>query len=114
MTRFFTITLIFLAFLCISCENKALVPSKSDADEVSDSDEIPDDDSDSGTELISDLKVEENKENVLSCRLTFSTTEERKTFVKYYSDTHKGYKISEKTAKNEHYFFLWGMRENLD
>ncbi len=114
MTRFFTITLIFLAFLCISCENKALVPSKSDADEVSDSDEIPDDDSDSGTELISDLKVEENKENVLSCRLTFSTTEERKTFVKYYSDTHKGYKISEETAKNEHYFFLWGMRENLD
>lgn len=114
MTRFFTITLILSAFLCISCENKALVPSKSDADEVSDSDEIPDDDSDSGTELISDLKVEENKENVLSCRLTFSTTEERKTFVKYYSDTHKGYKISEETAKNEHYFFLWGMRENLD
>lgn len=114
MSRIFTITLILSAFLCISCENKALVPSKSDADEVSDSDEIPDDDSDSGTELISDLKVEENKENVLSCRLTFSTTEERKTFVKYYSDTHKGYKISEETAKNEHYFFLWGMRENLD
>ena len=116
MSRFFTITLIFLAFSCISCENGNYVPPKeiSDADEISDSDEVSDDDSDPGTELIYDLKVDENKENVLSCRLTFSTTEQRKTFVKYYSGTHKGYKISEKTAKNEHYFFLWGMRENLD
>ncbi|MBR4531126.1 aryl-sulfate sulfotransferase [bacterium] len=114
MSRIFTITLILSAFLCISCENKALVPSKSDADEVSDSDEVSDDDNDSGTELISDLKVGENKENTLSCRLTFSTSDEVKTFVKYYSDTHKGYKISEDSATSEHYFFLWGMRENRD
>ncbi len=116
MSRIFTITLILSAFLCISCENKAYVPSAeiSDADEISDSDEVSDDDNDSETELISDLKVGENKENTLSCRLTFSTSDEVKTFVKYYSDTHKGYKISEDSATSEHYFFLWGMRENRD
>ena len=110
MSKFFTITLFLLVFSCISCENKAYVPSK----ETPDEDEISDNDTDDGNEPVSDLKIEENKENSLSCRLTFSTTDERKTFVKYYSDTHKGYKISEEEAKSEHYFFLWGMRENRD
>ncbi|MBP5201327.1 aryl-sulfate sulfotransferase [bacterium] len=112
MNKLFTISLVLLVLLCVSCENKVSVPTQEIADE--DSDVIPDDDADSGNELISDLKIEENKENSLSCRLTFSTTDERKTFVKYYSDTHKGYKIAEKEGKNDHYFFLWGMRENLD
>ncbi len=110
MSKFFTITLFLLVFSCISCENKAYVPSK----ETPDEDEISDNDTDDGNEPVSDLKIEENKENSLSCRLTFSTADERKTFVKYYSDTHKGYKISEDSATSEHYFFLWGMRENRD
>ena len=112
MSRFLTILLFLLAFLCVSCENKVSVHQKETPD--ADEDENPDDDADSGMESVLDLKVEENKENVLSCRLTFSTTEELKTFVKYYSDTHKGYKIEEEEAKSEHYFFLWGMRENRD
>ena len=116
MSRFFIAALVLSAFFCVSCENKNYVPAHEfpDADEASDTDTIPDDDSDSGTEPVSGLKVVENRENTLSCRLTFSTPDEIKTFVKYYSDTHKGYKISEETAKNEHYFFLWGMRENRD
>ncbi len=110
MSRFLIMSVFFLAFLFVSCENKVSVPNK----EIPDEDEISDEDTDSGDELISDLKIEENKENSLSCRLTFSTANEKKTFVKYYSDTHKGYKISEESAKSEHYFFLWGMRENRD
>lgn len=102
--------LIFLVFL-VSCENKVNVPDK----EISDSStETPDEDSGTVQEPLFDLKVEANEKNVLSCRLTFSTSEERKTFVKYYSDAHKGYKIGEDEAKSEHYFFLWGMRENRD
>ena len=90
MSRFLIMSVFFLAFLFVSCENKVSVPNK----EIPDEDEISDEDTDSGDELISDLKIEENKENSLSCRLTFSTANEKKTFVKYYSDTHKGYKIS--------------------
>ena len=104
---------IFFAFLLIfsvSCENKVSIPDKEipdgDADEISDND--------TENEELFNLKIEKNEKNVLSCRLTFSTSDEKKTFVKYYSATHSGYKIAEETAKNEHYFFLWGMRENLD
>ena len=104
---------IFFAFLLIfsvSCENKVSIPDKEipdgDADEISDND--------TENEELFNLKIEKNEKNVLSCRLTFSTENEKKTFVKYYSATHSGYKIAEETAKNEHYFFLWGMRENLD
>ena len=118
-------TLLFLlAFFCISCENKTTVPTKEihngDTDEISDNDtdEISDDDTisdnDTETDVVKNLKVEENKANSLSCKLSFSTADEKKTFVKYYSPTHSGYKIAEETPKNEHYFFLWGMRENLD
>ena len=99
--------MLVLDSLCISCENKEEI-SDSDADEISD------EDADTVHESLFDLKVEENEKNVLSCRLYFSTPEERKTFVKYYSGHHAGYKISEETAKNDHYFFLWGMREDLD
>ena len=112
MNKFFTITLVSMAFLCISCENRVSLPANEISD--SDTDEISDEDADTVQEPLSDLKVEENDKNVLSCRLTFSTADEKKTFVKYFSPTHSGYKIGEETAKNEHYFFLWGMRENLD
>ena len=106
--------LILFVFFLISCENKinnreVLEP---DEDAVSDSEQI--DDSDKEKEAVFDLKVEVNEKNVLSCRLTFSTAGEKKTFVKYYSATHSGYKINEDSAKTDHYFFLWGMRENLD
>ena len=85
-----------------------------DSVEPDDSDSPETGDSDIQEEPLFNLKIEENAKNTLSCRLTFSTADERKTFVKYYSATHSGYKIGEETAKNEHYFFLWGMRENLD
>ena len=112
-------------FLCLSCENKVTVHeeiSDSDgfSDEDTDQDNLPDDDADSettdgsdtGNQSVLNLKVEENKQNALSCRLTFSTSEAKKTFVKYYSALHAGYRIEEDSAKTEHYFFLWGMRAN--
>ena len=103
---------IFVLIFSVSCENKVNIPEKELPDE--DWEEAPDDDGDTVQESVFNLNVVANEKNVLSCRLTFSTTEERKTFVKYYSDSHKGYKISEDSAKSEHYFFLWGMRENRD
>ncbi|MBO4710446.1 aryl-sulfate sulfotransferase [bacterium] len=110
MHRFLIIFFAFVLIFSVSCENKVSVPDKEipdgDADEISDND--------TENEELSNLKVEKNGKNSLSCRLTFSTTDEKKTFVKYYSPTHSGYKIREDSAKNEHYFFLWGMRENLD
>ena len=114
--------LILLVFLLVSCENtvnekETMKPdedSKSDSEQIEDSDETDDSDSDNGSEPVFDLKVEANEKNVLSCRLCFSTSEAKKTFVKYYSATHSGYKIEEDSAKTEHCFFLWGMRENLN
>ena len=110
MNNFFAILLFLLAFFCTSCENKVSLQHNGIPDE--DIDVIPDDDPE--TDILTNLKVVENRHNSLSCKLTFSTTDEKKTFVKYYSPTHSGYKIAEETPKNEHYFFLWGMRENLD
>ena len=112
MRKFSIIFCVLALIFSVSCENKVSVPANVISD--SDADEISDEDADTVQEPLSDLKVEENEKNVLSCRLTFSTADEKKTFVKYYSPTHSGYKIGEETAKNEHYFFLWGMRENLD
>jgi len=116
MNKIFVILLFLLFFSCVSCENSINIQKEeiSDEDKITDEDEVSDDDADTVQEPLFNLKIEENRQNSLSCRLTFSTTDERKTFVKYYSDTHKGYKISEDSAKNDHYFFLWGMRENLD
>ena len=111
MRKFSSIFFLFVMIFSVSCQNKVNLPDE----EISDSDiETPDEDSDTAQGPLFDLKVEGNEKNVLSCRLTFSTLEERKTFVKYYSEKHPGYKIGEEEAKNEHYFFLWGMRENLD
>ena len=110
MNKFFITSLFLLLFFCISCENKVSVPHN----EIPDEDELSDEDADTVSEPLFNLKVEKNEKNVLSCRLTFSTTDEKKTFVKYYSPTHSGYKIAEDSSKNEHYFFLWGMRENLN
>ena len=109
-----------LFFFLVSCENsvqKAETDEPGDNDssdsEIDDSDEI--DDADSEKEPVFDLKVSANEKNFLSCRLSFSTPEAKKTFVKYYSPkNHAGYKTVEDSEKNEHYFFLWGMREDLD
>jgi len=60
--------------------------------------------------LIFDVEVEKNEKNVLSCRLTFKTKEKIKAVVRYFSKDHKGYEIVDETQKDEHYFFLWGMR----
>ena len=115
-----------MIFLTLSCENTVNEKTdlESDEDAVSDSEQNEDSDvsddadgtdgSDSGNEFVSDLKVEANGKNFLSCRLSFATPEAQKTFVKYYSATHSGYKIDEDSAGTDHYFFLWGMRENLD
>ena len=110
--------LILLVFFVISCENKiekeTVEPDEdvsSDSDQIDDADETDDSDEE---EPVSGLKIEANDKNVLSCRLSFSTPEEKKTFVKYYSASHSGYKTGEDSAKTKHYFFLWGMRENLE
>lgn len=114
------ILFVFFIFLFVACENAVNTSDLENPDEEipSDSDITGDvdatDDYDTVTGSVFNLKVEANKKNLLSCRLTFSTSEERKTFVKYYSEKHSGYKTVEETLKNEHYFFLWGMRENLD
>ena len=120
MRRFSIIFFAFVLIFSVSCENKVSVPNQEipdeDGDTAHDSDtgEMPDDDADTEQESLFNLKVEGNDKNVLSCRLTFSTADKKKTFVKYYSANHAGYKTGEETAKNDHYFFLWGMRENLD
>ncbi|MBQ3368922.1 aryl-sulfate sulfotransferase [bacterium] len=120
MRRFSIIFCVFVLIFSVSCENKLSGPVQEISDDDSDTahdgdaDETPDDDADTEQGPLFNLKVEGNDKNVLSCRLTFSTPDERKTFVKYYSANHSGYKITEETAKNEHYFFLWGMRENLN
>jgi len=114
--------LILLVFVAVSCGNNVHKGEIQDPDEdlLPDRDEAedPDENDDSyhdaaqDDEVLFNLKVTENEKNLLSCGLTFSTKEERKTFVKYYSEVHAGYKIVEDSAKTEHYFFLWGMREN--
>ena len=114
-------------FVFAACENsthsfEADIPGSDDSDSAEiddsgsdfDSDSAETDDRDVQEEPLFNLKVEENKQNSLSCRLTFSTADEVQTFVKYYSATHAGYIIRQDSAKKEHYFFLWGMRENLD
>lgn len=58
---------------------------------------------------ISDLKVEENPENVLSCMLSFKTDRSIETVVRYFSDDHSGYEI-QGAETTDHYFFIWGMR----
>ncbi|MBP5407494.1 aryl-sulfate sulfotransferase [bacterium] len=110
-----------LNFFSVSCENSVrpaadvdLPDEDSDSEQIEDSDNIDDSDSGGEKEPVFDLKVEVNEKNFLSCRLTFSTADKKKTFVKYYSSTHSGYRTDEDSAKTEHYFFLWGMRENLD
>ena len=118
MNRKLVDILILLVFFVISCENKVnekegLEPDgDTDSEQTDDSDEI--EDTDTEEEPVSALKVEANDKNVLSCRLSFSTQEEKKTFVQYYSASHSGYRIDEDSAKTKHYFFLWGMRENLE
>ena len=123
MRKFSVMFFVFVLIFSVSCENSVRhtddfndeISQDIDEDETDDSDDSGDsDDSESLKEQLFDLKVSENRYNSLSCRLTFSTADVKKTFVKYYSATHSGYKIGEETAKNEHYFFLWGMREDLD
>ena len=120
MRRFSIIFFVFVLIFSVSCENKLSGPAQEISDEDSDTahdgdtGETPDDDADTEQGSLFNLKVEENEKNSLSCRLTFSTADKKKTFVKYYSATHAGYKIGEDSSKDDHYFFLWGMRENLD
>ncbi|MBO4441509.1 aryl-sulfate sulfotransferase [bacterium] len=106
---------VLVAFLSVACENKVShKPSPelpdSDQEPVQDEDQTaPDEDTQQGV-----LKVTANENNTLSCRLSFKTSEPVKTYVKYYSDNHAGYRITEDKASKDHYFFLWGMRENRD
>lgn len=119
MRNFSVIFFVFALLFLVSCENSVRHADDSfvsdDEEIMGDADEADDSDSlDISEEPLFNLKVEENRHNSLSCRLTFSTKDEKKTFVKYYSPNHSGYKTAEKEAKNEHSFFLWGMRENLN
>ena len=109
MRRFSIIFFLLVLIFSVSCENRVYFDNMSNHD-----DELQNENSDTVQKTLFNLKVEKNDKNVLSCRLTFSTSDEKKTFVKYYSSTHSGYKIAENEAKNDHYFFLWGMREDLD
>ena len=116
MKRFGLFLFVLAAFLSFGCGNnvKHIDQPQEDADPetdpVSDDDTAePDDDPQEGM-----LKVSPNENNTLSCRLTFKTSEPVKTYVKYYAENHAGYKITEDEASKDHYFFLWGMRENRD
>ncbi len=100
-------------FLFFSCENTFhnFDAERSDAIEE-DTDDLGD--ADIITEPVQNLKVEMNEKNVLSCRLTFTTSEKRKMTVRYFNSERKGYEISEDTGNTEHYFFLWGMYADSD
>ncbi len=104
------IYLILFSIFIVSCSNSVNSVKNdevADEDVFSDSDLVDDDSEDNG--LLLDLKVEENPENVLSCRLMFRTTDKTTAIVRYYSDTHSGYELKDEDS-DDHYFFLWGMR----
>ena len=112
--------LLFALFFLFSCQNKISKPyeiSDSDEDLTGDSDVVSDSDVESDADaepLIFDLSVERNSQNSLSCRLNFRTGEAKRLSVRYFSPYHPGYRISEDEPESDHYFFLWGMRENQD
>jgi len=91
--RFF---FLFVLFFSISCSNSVKIESSPDNSQENDT-------------AITDLKVEKNAENHLSCRLSFKTNSEKTFTVRYFSENHSGYEIVGKKT-NDHYFFLWGMR----
>ncbi len=62
---------------------------------------------------ISDINIEKNENNGLSCFLSFSTDIETEIVVRYFSPAHKGYEIKGEKAVS-HSFFLWGMRAETD
>jgi len=62
---------------------------------------------------ITDINIEKNENNLLSCTVSFSTDIETVAVVRYFSENHSGYEIrGAKTDK--HTFFLWGMRAESD
>ena len=103
--------LFFLSFvLILNCSNS--VNPNHDAevvDENSANENSVDQDLADEKKILTDLKVEENPENVLSCRLSFKTDDRISTVVRYHSDIHSGYELRDED-KDDHYFFLWGMR----
>lgn len=58
---------------------------------------------------ITDIRIEKNGKNVLSCRLFFKTDHPAETVIRYFSDSHSGYEIRGPEV-TDHYFFIWGMR----
>ena len=115
MTKKAGVLLLFVLIFLFSCQNSGdRKPDESpdaDDDNMSDSDDIDDADDNS---LIYDFSLEQNEQNLLSCRVNFKTKEEMKLCVRYFSPYHAGYRICEEERKSVHYFFLWGMRESLD
>jgi len=115
MKRVWIFLLVLAAFLLAACENdvsrkpKPELPDQDQETAPDDDQTVPDEDTPEGT-----LKVTANENNTLSCRLSFRTSEPVKTYVRYYADNHAGYRIAEDEASKDHYFFLWGMRENRD
>jgi len=100
--------LVLVLFFLISCSNTVQI----NIDVEKSNDESSDQDvSEETVPFVTDLKVEPNSENTLSCRLSFKTDSEKALKVRYYSETHSGYEITgEKT--DDHYYFLWGMRSD--
>ncbi len=94
----------FTAFIVLAagCANRTIKSTveREDVFETNDENEKP---------YIIDLNVEANSQNLLSCRLSFSTTEKKEAFVRYFSEKHKGYEVTGEISK-DHYFFLWGMK----
>lgn len=101
------VTVFALAFL-LGCSNNVNL-SQSD---IANSDDTAVD-NDCYEEKITGLKIEENPENVLSCRLSFKTYDKKSVRIRYYSDDHSGYELEDNDA-SDHYFFLWGMRAETD
>ena len=95
MRSFFLVLLFF-----VSCSNTV---------KLSQDIEFSDEESFDEKRVLTDLKVEENPENVLSCRLTFKTDKKVSTLIRYHSDTYSRYELTDEN-KGDHYFFIWGMR----
>jgi hypothetical protein len=109
LKKFSILFYVVIVFTFSNCGNTVHQDDKTD--NVADLDSLADPDEDIvETPFIFDVKVEKNEKNVLSCRLTFKTKEKIKTVVRYFSKDHKGYEIVDETQKDEHNFFLWGMR----
>ena len=98
--------LILLAFLFVSSCSNAAHNFENDAEK---DESYLDSDTVEGHSVY-DIKVMKNEKNVLSCHLTFKTTDSERPVVRYFSDEGKGYELQAESEGTDHTFFLWAMK----